>query len=181
MAAAKKKPTKAQLKEARAKLKKARVMMIAARKVLGVNARMLKPRRRIRRHRLRPMSPKLRAFNTWQHDLDTLLPAVLRASGADLWTSEEFAGHAAAAADRMRAELDSRLPHGANRTPKNGPDYDAAWYQWEQVFDDYVHQLVRTAQLDANAVIDRAIFLTDARFAIVKQRRTKLRLPEKRA
>lgn len=170
--AARKAPTKQQVKAARANLKKARAMMRAARKVLDINSR---PKYRSRRHRLKLLSPAAAAFNTWQHDLDTLMFAVARMPGFADWTPEERADRATVVVDRMRVELDARRPRNARRDRSRLSDRATKWQQWESVFDDFVHELVSRSTLDANGVIDRAIVLADARFAAVKKRTAELK------
>lgn len=154
-------PTKKQLHAARAGFRKGRALVRKARKVFSKTRRP---------HAFpRPPSNAQRAFYVWQHDLETLMSAVVRTPGSDSWSPAEIAKQATRAADHMKEEVASRrytaFRSGRRRLPARG------WRRWQSVFDQFVHDLAERTDLDAGHVIDRAVALADAMIKVADRRR----------
>ena len=153
------KPTKQQIRVARNRLKKSRALRREAMKVL----RKIRStgRRRLRR-RLPPPSPEARNYYTWIHDVEILMQAVVRTPGSHVWTPAEIAKRAAAAADQMKTETEARHSESGFRYRH---------WQWESVFDGFVHDLAERSPFDATDVVKRAAELADAMARVIARRR----------
>lgn len=163
----KKLPTKEEIKAARDLRKQGRALMAQANKVLD------KLRRPIRAHRRRTeMDRATIDYRNWRHDMQVLMPAILRLPGADDWTPEQLVARTALAADQMKHEIATRRPKGMKEFGlRRSP---SVWLDWQDFFDVCVHHLAERSQLHAATVIERSAALADAAMKVIKKRRAAL-------
>lgn len=160
----KKLPTKEEIKAARELRKQGRALMVQANKVL--HKVQYGHRRPIRRN----ISQKDVAFRTWLHDYSIIMPAVARSHEATYWTPVDLATHAARATDRMQHEITMRRPSKDETLTRRLPSRKI-WFVWQSHFDELVHTMAASTNLDADAVINRAAELADAMLKVAEKRK----------
>lgn len=141
----------------------------AAKKVLS---RHYKARRRkhLRVRSIRALPKGERDFQTWHHDFGVVLRAAAQTLGL---TPAQVIEHAEQAADKMAAVVEARRPDGADSLGyrrRFGRGAKARWYEWQETFDQLVHEL-SPRSLDALQVVTRAEQIADLARDVVNRRR----------
>ena len=163
-------PTKEEVKAARKKLREARSVLT---------------RHNLAKYRARTGGPPASMpskeridFDTWKHDVETLLAAAGRSPCSAL-PAAQLVDYVVEAADRMRAVVAARKPEGfdeyrpGRRVLHYGSGAIRQWREWQELFDNMVHALSERTDLNEHEVVARAEAIADLATTVIERRRPK--------
>lgn len=131
-------------------------------------------RRKFGRRAIPMRTPAEIAYETWEHDYEILLCAVMRTPGLDLSKPSAIAQEAAAAADMMKRVVDDHHPNkmGVRWYKLRGVGgARRLWLQWQELFDKFVHELADSSTMTGQEIILRSQDLADEVMRVIEERR----------